>query len=63
LCIIWDVQVVDVVNKEEVVKPKDAELENINARHTKNAPNVIVAVVAKPAEDAVNLGINKFFSL
>ena len=55
----------DVVNKEEVVKPKDAELENINARHTKNAPNavVIVAVVAKPAEDAVNLGINKFFSL
>ena len=54
-----------VVVKVEVVEPKDAELENINARHTKNAPNVvvIVVIVARPAEDAVNLGINKFFSL
>ena len=50
-----------VVVKVEVVKPKDAELENINARHTKDVPNIVVIVaVARPAEDAVNLGIDNF---
>ena len=48
-----------VVVKVEVVEPKDAELENINARHTKDVPNIVVVIVtvARPAEDAVNLGI------
>jgi len=54
---------VDVV-KLGVVKLADAELENINARHTKDVPNivvVIVVIVARPAEDAaVNLGIDNF---
>ena len=52
-----------VVVKVEVVKPKDAELENINARHTKDVPNIVVVIVvtvARPAEDAVNLGIDNF---
>ena len=52
-----------VVVKVEVVEPKDAELENINARHTKDVPNivvVIVVIVARPTEDAVNLGIDNF---
>ena len=57
------VQQIKVVVKVEVVKPKDAELENINARHTKDVPNivvVIVVIVARPTEDAVNLGIDNF---
>jgi len=50
-----------IVVKVEVVEPKDAELENINARHTKDVPNIVVIVaVARPAEDAVNLGIDNF---
>ena len=50
-----------IVVKVEVVEPKDAELENINARHTKDVPNIVVVIVvtvARPAEDAVNLGID-----
>ena len=53
----------DVVKKLGVVKLADAELENINARHTKDVPNivvVIVVIVARPTEDAVNLGIDNF---
>ena len=57
MCIIWDVEVVDVVNKEEVAELANAELENINAKHTKDVPNIVV-VRPELAEDAVNLGID-----
>jgi hypothetical protein len=53
LCIIWDAIVVD-VNKLEAAELADAELENANARQSKDAPNV-ADVRPELADAAVNL--------
>jgi hypothetical protein len=50
LCIIWDAIVVDVI-KREAAELADAELENANARQSKDTPNVRPEL----ADAAVNL--------
>jgi len=46
------------VNKLEVAELADAELENINARHTKDVSNIVVVRPELAEDAAVNLGID-----